>query len=217
MKEAIIKGVIELVLPASSLNDETSFFVKRFTSSAFGDGKDDIYGLVEKFRETIFPELGDEDFRRAEIRKPVEIEGVVNLHDENEIMARDYLEEMLEKIRAGKEIIMDDGLPNLKVTETRREETVLFDGHHTALAYMFAGRRYLPEIPHLRVLNPVRSGFSDHKIHVFFGTHSQKLTDKNWRDYVISWNKPEEEQLKPRLRSDMGELFQAVRSVKNYD
>lgn len=200
----------------SKLDDETSFSVKRFTSSAFGDGKDDIYGLVEEFRETIFPELGVEDFRRAEIRNPLELERVVNLHDEDEIMARDYLEEMLEKIRAGKEIIMDDGLPNVKVTETSKGETVLFDGHHTTLAYMLAGRKYLTEIPHLKVLNPVRSGFSDREIHVFFGKHSQKLTDKNWRDYVISWNKPEEEQLKPRLRSDMGELLQAVRSVKNY-
>lgn len=216
MREAIIKGVIELVLPASKLNDERSFSAKRFSSGAFGDGKQDIYGLVEEFREAIFSELKIEDFRRAEIRNPLRLEGIVNLHDEDEILARDSLEEMLEKIRAGKEIIMDDGLPNVKVTETSKGETVLFDGHHTTLAYMLAGREYLPEIPHLKVLNPVRSGFSDRKIHVFFGEHSQKLTDKNWRDYVISWNKPEEEQLKPRLRDDMGELCQAVRSVKNY-
>ncbi len=203
-------------MPVSKLDDDTTISVQSFTSSVFGDGKYDIYGLVEEFRETVFPELGVEDFRRTEVSEPVELDGIVNLHDEDEIMARDCLEEMLEKIRAGKEIIMDDGLPNVKVTETNKGETVLFDGHHTTLAYMLAGRKYLPEIPHLKVSRPVRSGFSDQEIHVFFGKHSKKLTDKNWRDYVISWNKPEEEQLKPRVRNDMGELFQAVRSVKNY-
>jgi len=109
---------------------------------------------------------------------------------------------------------MPDGLPNVKVTETRRGEKVLFDGHHTTLAYMLAGRQYLPEVPHIQVCKPVHSGFSDSDIHVFFGEHAEALAGEDWRDYVISWNKPEEEQLKSRQRSNMGELLEAVQSVK---
>lgn len=147
----------------------------------------------------------------------MELEEIVNLHDEDEILARKSLGELLRKIKSGKEVTMSDGLPNVKLTETRRGEKVLFDGHHTTLAYMLAGREYLPEIPHIQVAKPIHSGFSDSEIHVFFGKHSGKLTGEDWRDYVISWNKPEAEQLKPRKRSNMGELLKAVRSVEKQE
>ncbi|MBS3765070.1 hypothetical protein KGY71_00975, partial [Candidatus Bipolaricaulota bacterium] len=123
----------------------------------------------------------------------------------------------VEKVRSGREILMPDGLPNVKIAETKREEVVLFDGHHTLLAYMLAGRKFLCQLPHLLVRGPGRSGVGDEEIHCFFGDHGDKLEGGDWRNYTVSWTKPTEGQLEPRKWENMGELLEALLRDQDFE
>jgi hypothetical protein len=48
------------------------------------------------------------------------------------------------------------------------------------------------------------------RILVFFGMHSKKLIDSNWRNYVINWQSPNERQLSKREQNNMGELLDSI-------
>ncbi len=43
---------------------------------------------------------------------------------------------MVKQIRSGKDIISPNGLPNIKLVKTEQTEWILFDGHHSLLAYI---------------------------------------------------------------------------------
>lgn len=105
---------------------------------------------------------------------------------------------------------MSDGLPNVKIAKTSSGELVCFDGHHSLLAYMMAGREYLHEVPHLLVTDESGEGLKDEEIQAFFGEHAKKLRGSGWRNYTISWTNPPERQLEERKQEDMGELLSAL-------
>jgi len=113
---------------------------------------------------------------------------------------------MVKQIKSGKEILSPRGLPNIKLVKTKYSEWIVFDGHNSLLSYMIAGRTYLHEVPHLVIEN--ESGYvNDKEILIFFGLHSSKLHDSNWRNYVINWQSPRENQLCKREQNNMGELI----------
>jgi hypothetical protein len=71
---------------------------------------------------------------------------------------------------------------------------------------MIAGRKYLHKVPHFVVENS--SGYvNDKEILIFFGLHSSKLNDSNWRNYIINWQAPREKQLCKREQKNMGEFI----------
>lgn len=212
-----MKGTVELVLPADRDGHTSGYFKRSFHTEVFSDSREDIYGLVERFREEVFPKLEERDLREIEVGDPVTLEGLVNLHDGDEIVGRSDVSGMLEKIESGRDILMPDGTPNVKVTETKRGEMVLFDGHHTLLAYMLAGNEFLSQVPHIRVTDQNRSGFGPEEIRCFFGDHADKLEGNDWREYTVSWTKPEGEQLEPRKWNDMGELLEALLRDKDFE
>lgn len=51
---------------------------------------------------------------------------------------------------------------------------------------------------------------NDKEIFVFFGVHSKKLNDSNWRKYVINWQAPIERQLCKREQQNMNELLVSI-------
>ncbi len=86
---------------------------------------------------------------------------------------------------------------------------VLFNGHHTVMAYLATGSNYPDEVPHLIVHNGKRR-VADREILVFFGTHSKELTPSDWKDYVINWQAPADHQLCRRVQGSVGELFDSL-------
>ncbi|MFW6190539.1 MAG: hypothetical protein ACOC49_02715 [Candidatus Bipolaricaulota bacterium] len=201
-------GEVELVFPVRGNDDSDGISRKSFLTEIRSETRDDIYGLVEEFRKGRFSELAEEDFSVSEARNPMALENVINLHDGDEIGVRVDIGEMVKRVESGREVLMTDGFPNVKVTKTKREELVLFDGHHTLLAYMMTGRSYLCQVPHLLVTDVGGAGFDDREILAFFGDHAEKLKGEDWREFTISWTKPEDEQLKSREYCDMGELLE---------
>jgi hypothetical protein len=97
----------------------------------------------------------------------------------------------------------------VKIVTTCRGEWVLFDGHHTVVAYMATGRRYLDELPHLMV-HYGREPIPDSDILVVFGSHAPLLSTSLWRNYTINWQAPQEEQLAKRDQHSMRELFDTL-------
>jgi hypothetical protein len=145
-----------------------------------------------------------------EVKKPVLLREIINLHDSNGIKSVSQIRTMVKKIKNGKDILSPRGLPNIKLVKTKQSEWILFDGHHSLLSYMIAGRKYLHEVPHFVVENS--SGYvNDKEILIFFGLHSSKLHDSNWRNYVINWQAPREKQLCIRKQNNMGELIDSIR------
>ncbi len=166
-----------------------------------------IYNTMAQFEKEIGSKL-NETFK--EVKKPVLLREVINLHDSNGIKSVSQIRTMVKKIKNGKDILSPRGLPNIKLVKTKQSEWILFDGHHSLLSYMIAGRKYLHEVPHFVVENS--SGYvNDKEILIFFGLHSSKLHDSNWRNYVINWQAPRGNQLCKREQNNMGELIDSTK------
>ena len=141
----------------------------------------------------------------------VPLDQIINLHNCNGIQDLSRIRSMLSDLKNGKELFMENGLPNTKLVIAKDGKHVLFDGHHTLIAYMLAGRKQLQEVPHIIIKN-IKSGcVVDKEILTFFGENATKLYQKDWREYVINWQASEEHQLCHRVQKNMGELSQLIR------
>ncbi len=168
-------------------------------------GRETIYDIVDFFRDEIFLKYKIKEIKR-EIKNDVLLREIINLHDEEGIDAS-KVKKMFRQIKKGEEILFNCGLPNIKLVRTKDNEFVLFDGHHSLLAYMKAGRKYLSEVPCL--ILETNKGFSDNEIMIFFGKHGIELKNKDWEDYVINWRVKEGELCK-RKRKNIGEVFDSL-------
>ncbi len=171
-----------------------------------------IYDAVDVFRDEILPG-GRVERSEAHITERVPLRSIVNLHNTTGVRDVSQIMSMLRQIKSGRDVFSSDGLPNIKLVITERGEWVLFDGHHTMLAYMLAGREYLDETPHLIVGDGEGVTVLDEEIHVFFGKHSTELKHRDWRDYVINWQAMERNQLQHRIQRNMGELLDSIKSI----
>ena len=146
-----------------------------------------IYETVEKFRESILPTITSSSFTERKNRAKFKLEEVINLHDPEGLRDMSQIEKMVDTIQSGEHITETDGMPNIKLAKSAGREWVLFDGHHSFLAYMATGFTYLEELPHLRVVKGRGDPITEEEIHVFFGEHAHKLKRNSWRDYNINW------------------------------
>ena len=170
-----------------------------------------IYNTVDQFENNIGSKIKK---TIKEVENPVLLREIINLHNINGMGDIGQIRSMVKKIKSGKEILSPRGLPNIKLVKTKDLEWILFDGHHSLLSYMLAGRTYLHEVPHFIVENE-NGHVNDNEILIFFGFHSQILSDSNWRKYVINWQAPKEEQLCKREQKNMGELFNSISGFYN--
>ena len=167
-----------------------------------------IYNTMAQFEKELGTKLKE---TINEAKKPVLLREIINLHNINGIKSMNQIRTMVKQIKNGKDILSPSRLPNIKLVKTKQSEWILFDGHHSLLSYIIAGRKYLHEVPHFVVEN--RSGYvNDKEILIFFGLHSSKLHDSNWRNYVINWQAPKEKQLCKREQNNMGELIDSINS-----
>ena len=195
--------IIKIFYPLKSLDSVNTFSE---TIPAFAE---DIYKAVNFFEKSIFS--AKIKLKIEKMGKKIPLRQIINLHNKDGIKDIPQIKRMIQQIKSEKDILHPSRLPNIKLVQTKENELVLFDGHHTILAYMSAGRKYLHELPHLIVLNE-KEYITDKEILVFFGQHSSKLKEKNWRDYVINWQMPINKQLCKRDQKNIGELFDSIKS-----
>jgi hypothetical protein len=199
-------------------NDSEERFLMKLIEIFYPDHQNDyqarvpvstVYETVDIFEKTFFHNY----FNCRKILRPIlslkfPLKDVVNLHNSDGIRDIFQIKEMTQKIEQKKDILHPTELPNIKLVKTLRGEYVLFDGHHSVLAYMSAGRKYLNEVPHLFVANDDENGgVYDEDINIFFGDH--KIKD-DWRKYCINWQTKKDKQLCRRIQRNMGELFESI-------
>ena len=165
-----------------------------------------IYDTVEQFEKDLGSKIKE---TIKEVKKLVLLREIINLHNINGIKSMNQIRTMVKQIKSGKNILSPRGLPNIKLVKTKQSEWILFDGHHSLLSYMIAGRTYLHEVPHVLIENKI-GHVNDKEILIFFGIHSKILNDSDWRKYVINWQAPKEGQLCKREQKNMGELFNSI-------
>ncbi len=172
-----------------------------------------IYDTVDFFEKNIFLK-GKMNIVIKQIKHKTNLKEIINLHNTNGIRDLSQIKAMVQKIKSGDEIFNINRMPNIKLVKTAYKEWVLFDGHHSMLAYMVAGKKYLHEVPHLVVQDEKKGHVSDGEILVFFGIHSKKLKGSDWRKYVINWQNSIKKQLCRRIQKNMGELFESLIMTK---
>lgn len=185
---------------------ENGGITSSITSFKIKNKNNTIYETVEEFEKEVGLKIKEVV---KEVKEPVLLRDVINLHNSDGIKNMNQIRAMVKKIISGKDILSQNGFPNIKLVKTKQSEWVLFDGHHSLLSYMITGRKFLHEIPHI-VVNNENGYVNDREILVFFGTHSNKLNDMNWRKHVINWQATEERQLSKREQKNMGELLDSI-------
>ncbi|RLI36724.1 hypothetical protein DRO66_05090 [Candidatus Bathyarchaeota archaeon] len=198
--------LVKLIYPRKS-KDGNLTYISSFKVH-FKKKSDTIYDTVEQFEKELGSKIKE---TIKEIKKPVLLRDIINLHNINGIKSINQIRTMVKKIKSGKDILSPSELPNIKLVKTQKSEWILFDGHHSLLSYMIAGRTHLHEIPYL-VIEDEKGYVNDKEILVFFGMHSIQLTDSNWKKYVINWQAPKERQLCKREQNNMGELLDSISS-----
>ncbi len=168
-----------------------------------------IYDIVDYFEQNIILKIKMTEER---IETKVQLRDIINLHNNTGIKDISQIKSMIVKIKSKKDILHPSTLPNIKLVKAKDNDWVLFDGHHSVLAYMSLNKKYLHEIPHLIVEN--EHGYVlNRDILVFFGPHAGELTESTWRNYVINWQELKEKQLCKRIQKNMGELFDSLKSL----
>lgn len=198
----MIKKIIKLSYPIKSSDSVHTY------SENILDTKN-LYETVDSFEKNVFSDKIKLKTEKNSVETSLRL--IVNLHNKDGIKDMLQIKKMIQQIESEKNILHPSSLPNIKLVKTKENKFVLFDGHHSILAYMFTGRKYLHEVPYLIVLN--EQGYvTDKEILVFFGQQSSKLKEKNWSNYVINWQMPINKQLCKRVQKDVGELFDSIKS-----
>jgi hypothetical protein len=198
--------IVKLIYPHEPTEDliklsasKIPIFKKHFT----------VYDTVDFFLNNVFLKSKFEMSIKLVLNK-ILVSGVINLHNDTGIKDKSKIISMAKQIISGNDVFNNNGLPNVRLVKTKEDLLVLFDGHHTTLAYMLTGRKYLHEIPHLIVSAGERGYVSDKEICAFFGEHANKVKGNDWREKVINWHTKKEKQLCKRVQRNMGELFNSL-------
>lgn len=168
-----------------------------------------IYDVIVFFEKNIFPNIKKEECENKSVDR-ILLRDIINIHDDDGIKDMKQISSMRNAIKQGKEVLSSSGVPNIQIVLTKEGEFLLFNGHHTMLAYMFEGKKYLDEVQHIIISDKDKVHASDDEISIFFGKHSGELINKNWRDFVINWQAAEDKQLCIRKQKSMGELFDVL-------
>jgi len=152
-----------------------------------------VYDTVAFFERNIFPKI-KEKLVISKSEQSILLEDVLNIHNDDGIKDLALIKGIIESIKSG-EHIFSRGIPKVKLVKTRENHLLLFDGHHSMLAYMAAGKVYLEEIPHITIEDKDKGYIVDKDITVFYGEHSKDIENHNWRLKVINWQATQEKQL----------------------
>ena len=175
------------------------------------EGPISVYEAVDYFKNHVFDR---QRYTERKTKNKHELANIVNLHNLEGIRDPEQIKKMTNDIPKGTHIVHENGMPNVKVVLTDKDQYLLFDGHHSLLAYIYSGKKFLSEIPYLLVANFYRNKYlplSDEEIATFFGEHQNLKPD--WRKKVINWQMPKAEQLADRIENNIGELYE---SFKDY-
>lgn len=169
------------------------------------DSSDSLYDLVERARDEA-PECAISE----EGVGAVPLEDIVPLHNIGGLQSVPRIVEMRDKILSGRDILEPDGFPNIKLVRASDDRVIIFDGHHTALAYMACGRETLSEVPYLFIEQEDGTGVPDIALNACYGGCGGSLPADAWKTTVINWQASGGNQLELRRQETLGDLYHTV-------
>ena len=173
-----------------------------------------IYDAVSWFEKNALPKF-NKGIRRKKLRKSVALKDILNIHNDDGIRDLAQLKRMVEDIKTGSHIF-PRGIPNIKLVKTKDEQPLLFDGHHSMLAYMAAGMAYMEELPYMIIFDKAKGYVEDKDIVVFYGKHAEDIEDYDWKEKAINWQAAKERQVCKRVQKNMGQLFCAIKKRMDF-
>jgi hypothetical protein len=166
-----------------------------------------IYQAIRDIENDIH---GCEHVIETRISQKFPLRDIINIHNADGIKDLMQIKSMIHSIRKIDNIDFPSFLPNIHLAKTSGDQWLIFNGHHSLLAYMAAGRKYLHEVPYLWICNEEGTFLNDEEILEFFGMHAGKMMAKDWRKYTLNWQAPKSAQLCDRIQNNMGELFDVL-------
>ncbi|MBN1843271.1 MAG: hypothetical protein JW883_13445 [Deltaproteobacteria bacterium] len=197
--------IIKLSYPEKAPNEPRTF-ISEIEVSKNGNT---VYDAVSFFEKNMLPTL-QKKLALKKVEEKVALRDILNIHNDDAIRDLAQVRRMTAAIKSGKHIFFQ-GIPNVKLVKTKDNQLLLFDGHHSMLAYMNSGKTYLEEIPHMIIADEDKGYIEDKDIVVFYGEHAKAIKNYGWKQYVINWQAVKEKQLCRRVQRDMGELFCAIK------
>lgn len=141
------------------------------------------------------------------------IRDIVPIHNVEGLRDIAQVPSMLDTIRADQHILEHDELPNIKLVTAPDGQLLLFDGHHSLLAYFQHGRRHLEEVPHVLISTVDDGPLEVSEITSFYPQHAEEKILANWQDYVVNWQREESEQLEKREAINFEQLAKEFSSI----
>ena len=173
--------------------------------------KESIYDSIDFFRDNF---CSKSEFEKQQ-NKNIELRKILNLHNEDGIKSMPQITSMIKQLKLGEEVLESSRIPNIKLAKIKKGQFILFDGHHTLLAYMFVGKKNLDQVPHIVV--ETGESMSNEEILDFFLEHKSKIKGSEWTNFVINWQASVEKQICPRIQKNMGELFDSIKKLISLD
>jgi hypothetical protein len=124
---------------------------------------------------------------------------------------------MANNIQRETHILEKDALPNIKLVLAPNNRLLLFDGHHSLLAYYANGRQTLQEIPHLILSTHDSLPVTAVEISFFFPADARNQIVSNWERYAVNWQAPIGQQIENRQLNSMSELAAAFHERHSAD
>jgi hypothetical protein len=211
MRNVIRQTTPPVIVTVSMPVQDRLGFIRRSATEVFVKTSDiDVYRIVKEYESNSFS-ISTLQSTEVDRHSWIDMRQIVGLHNCSGIRSPKQIVQMAVEISKGKDVLQDSGLPNIKLVKTEDNDTVLFDGHHSLLAYLLVGRRFLHEVPHL-IVSHTNGGIHNKDVLVFFGNHANSISPDSWRNYVINWQALPGEQLCTREEHNMGELLDAIQS-----
>lgn len=160
------------------------------------------YDVVEAVRQT-WQTLLPQSINRYDT---VLIGDIVPIHNPTGIRDIGQIDDMAGKIADSDHITEIDGLPNIKLVVAPNGRLLLFDGHHTLLAYYRQGRKTLAEVSYLVIASEDDNSVTPGEIATFFPPENRQKVAKNWQKFIVNWQAPSGKQLEERKVNTIEEL-----------
>lgn len=148
------------------------------------------------------------DLKVEQILEPINISEIISIHNATGMRDLAQMQTMIEKVKRGDLVMNNNGLPNIKLVLAPDKRLLMFDGHHTALAYLLAGKNYLHETPYISMSN---SGvpLGTQEISYFFPEDFRDEVKENWLKYTVNWQAPTEK-AEIRIHNTLGDLLAVI-------
>ncbi|HUD20527.1 MAG TPA: hypothetical protein VMQ44_00450 [Candidatus Saccharimonadales bacterium] len=151
------------------------------------------------------------ELKIEQILEPLPIEEILCIHNASGMRDLAQMQSMITKIKNGGLVMNSNGLPNIKVVLAPGKKWLMFDGHHTALAYLLAGKRYLHETPYISMSN-AGIPFGAQEISYFFPEDFRARVKEDWFKYTVNWQSPKDK-AELRVQKTLGDLLSIIKNT----